>query len=261
MDVDDPVAELADGRRGVVAVRREPPGVDGGAKHVRGVVADLGQHLCGRALGMILESEPHAVLAEHRGGPVPVGEEDLTHPAEHRGTDRVGDAAGGGQLVEGGADGARHADDPQPVAVERFDSDVAVLGRRPAPVEVRRPQVELVEAGTADGREHGVEPRLVCAQRAEGGVRRSVARPPLLAACVADLAGDVVGAHERDRLRQPARGGGGPAHLRTRWSSSTSTSAASGAGGCSSSASTGATSSSGCHFSCSLGTDPRSILV
>ena len=119
-------------------------------------------------------------------------------PAMQVDVEVVGEPAGRGELGRRLPDAAGERDDPDVAACERLARECDVVGRRPAPVEVREPEVDRVEAAAGDRREQVVEAGGEGLERLEGRVRGGVERPPLVGGAVAELLGDVVGAHERE---------------------------------------------------------------
>ena len=221
VDVEEALAEVADRTHGVVAVRREPAGVDRRAEHVR-VVADQREHLRRIVLGMVLVAEADTVVAEDRGRAGEIRAQHVAHPAEQVDVQRRGEPTRGLQLRGGAPEVAGEAHHAQPVVVQRGTREPDVIGCRPAPVEVRHPEVERVEACARDRREHRAEALVERLERRERLVRRLVERPPVVGRAVAERGGDVVRAHERERER--CNGGLGRRHrlphVATKWSSS-----------------------------------------
>src|SRR6188474_887336 len=144
MDVEEAAGELADRVDRVVPLRRPPTGVD--CRSERALVADRSEHLARGALGMVLKSEAHPVRFEHRGCTGAIGVDDPAEAGDQVDVERVREAAGSLHVADGVSYAPGKGDYADPVTRERVTGDLDVVGRRPAPVEVREPEVDRVEA-------------------------------------------------------------------------------------------------------------------
>ena len=190
--VRDVAAELLDRANGVVALGAPPAGVDRGG-HRPLARLDLGQQLVRRPLGMILDRERDAVLAEDRRQRGRVAGEAA---ADHARADSARELAGA--VDAAGPDPGRVGRDREPVSAERLARDRHVLVGRPVRTEVRAPEVDRAEAERADAAEQRVEPLAVGLDRRERLVGGAVALGPVVDR-PAGLARDLVRGHERDR--------------------------------------------------------------
>ena len=110
--------------------------------------------------------------------------------------ERVREAAGSLHVANRVSYAPGEGDYADPVTRERVTGDLDMVGRRPAPVEVREPEVDRVEADVRDRGEERVEPGREGLEWLERCVRRVIERSPLGRSAVAQLLGDVVRAHE-----------------------------------------------------------------
>src|SRR5690606_28219093 len=129
--------------RGVVALCAPPPGVDRGADAAAATIADALEHVGRRLLvGMVLDPEAQVMALEGVDQPPAAVADEARPAAEHRGADRVRDAAGRLELLSLGAEPAGQARHADPAPGEQLDGGLDVRVSRPAWREVRVPQVD-----------------------------------------------------------------------------------------------------------------------
>ena len=147
---------------------------------------------------MVLDAQADALALEDRDHLGAVGCEQAEAAGQQVGANAMSDAAGRTELLRGRAEAAGEAHDRKVVLLQQRPCDRQVLVARPRRAEVRRPEVDRLEAEAPREGEQLAEALLEGLERGVVLVRRPVAVHPVAGERVSGLAGDEARGEQRD---------------------------------------------------------------